>query len=166
MSFADPTGATFDGTAYSTMGVTGMPANNQAQSISLWVNLTSNAGVQNFSPLINLGTGSAVQVGIRNPDLVVWSYGGGTLASGPLPTTGAWHHVALHLRRDDPPGLPGRRRPDLHHQRRPDVDADADLPGQLRRRSTSSSTARSTTCASTTAALSAAEVTTLRDGST
>jgi hypothetical protein len=84
---------TFDGTAYSTLGVTGIPANNVTQSISCWVNLTSNAGIQNFVTLINLGTGSAIQVGIRNPDLIVWSYGGATLASGPLPTTGVWHHV-------------------------------------------------------------------------
>ena len=94
ITFSDPNAATFDGTAYSILGITGIPANNAPQTISVWVNLTSNAGVQNFVTLINGGSGSAVQVGIRNPNVVVWSYGGGTLASAPLIGTGAWHHIA------------------------------------------------------------------------
>ena len=93
ITFSDPNAATFDGTAYSILGITGIPANNAPQTISVWVNLTSNAGVQNFVTLINGGSGSAVQVGIRNPNVVVWSYGGGTLASAPLTGTGAWHHI-------------------------------------------------------------------------
>jgi len=83
----------FDGTAYSILGVTGVPANNAVQSISCWVNLTSNAGVQNFVTLINGAAGSAVQVGIRNPLTYVWSYGAGMLATAPLIGTGAWHHL-------------------------------------------------------------------------
>jgi hypothetical protein len=97
ITFSDANAVTFDGTAYSTLGITGIPKNDEAQTISVWVNLTSNSGVQNFVALINGGSGSAVQLGIRNDScscLVAWSYGGGTLASAPLPSTGVWHHVA------------------------------------------------------------------------
>ena len=101
VTFTDTEAATFDGTAYSTLGVTGIPANNAPQSMSAWINLTSNAGVQNFVALIN--GSSAVQLGIRNdmycptsptPCLDVWAFGGIQLAYMALPSTGVWHHVA------------------------------------------------------------------------
>jgi hypothetical protein len=85
---------TFNGSnAYASLGVSSMLANNSPQSISLWVNLTSNANVQNFVAMVNVPSQSGLQVGLRNGNLVTWNWGGGALITGTLPTTGAWHHV-------------------------------------------------------------------------
>ena len=43
--------------------------------------------------MINGASSSAVQVGIRNPLTYVWSYNAGLLATAPLISTGAWHHI-------------------------------------------------------------------------
>jgi hypothetical protein len=104
ITFTDPEAMSFDGTAYSTLGVTGMPANNAPQTMSVWIYLNSNTNppVQNFMALINpTGTTNAAQIGIRNdgycpvsPCLDVWEFGGTSLAYTTIPSAGSWHHVA------------------------------------------------------------------------
>jgi len=85
----------FDGTTgYVSAGVTNLPAANQAQSFSWWMNVPS------YSPgcaicLTNDASSSGVQAGISSPGVVgVWKYGGTSLVSATAPSTNAWHHYA------------------------------------------------------------------------
>lgn len=93
LTFSDPEAVTLSG-GYASLGINNLPANNAVQSISLWVKLVSNGGTQNMIALANSGSSSGVQVGIRGGGLTAWSWGGGTLISTSLPSTGVWHHVA------------------------------------------------------------------------
>ena len=81
-------------TGYVTLGTTNFPANNAPQSMSLWFKGTAVTGTnQNMIALINASGGSANQLGFRDLNLVVWSYGGTSLVSTVAPTDGAWHQV-------------------------------------------------------------------------
>jgi hypothetical protein len=98
LSFADAGGVSFDGVNdILSLGVSGLPAANAAQTISLWVKATATASTQDFVAL--LGSSSAVQLGIRQISSVwsiaAWKNGGTTLVSTPAGAfAGAWHHVA------------------------------------------------------------------------
>jgi hypothetical protein len=85
----------FDGTTgYVSAGITNMPAANQAQSFSWWMNVPA------YNPgcavcLTNNGSASGVQAGISSPGTVgVWKSGGTLLVSATAPSTNAWHHYA------------------------------------------------------------------------
>lgn len=87
----------FDGSA-SNVSCTlsgGLPTNNANQTISWWMNYPSvPGGTQAVVCLTNPGAGSAIQTGFRNGQITAWNWGGNTLASGPAPSAGAWHHFA------------------------------------------------------------------------
>lgn len=81
-------------TGYVALGTTNFPANNAPQSMSLWFKGTAVTGTnQNMIALINGGGASANQLGFRDLNLVLWSYGGAALVSTAAPTDGAWHQV-------------------------------------------------------------------------
>ena len=79
---------------YVTLGVNSLPANNAAQTISLWYRGAPDGNSRNMIAMSNLASGSAVQLGYRGTNLVAWSYGGGTLVSLAAPTDSNWHHLA------------------------------------------------------------------------
>ncbi len=95
INFSDPEAVTLNGsTGYVTLGTTSFPANNAPQSISLWFKGTPVAGTnQNMIALINASGASANQVGFRDTNLVVWSYGGTALVSTTAPSDGLWHQL-------------------------------------------------------------------------
>jgi len=71
--------------------LTGMTANDENQTLSVWARYASVPGsVQNFFSIQRLG--SAVQIGMRG-NAVAWRWGGTILAnSGTQPSAGNWHH--------------------------------------------------------------------------
>ncbi|MFL5304581.1 MAG: beta strand repeat-containing protein [Polyangia bacterium] len=93
ITFADPQAITLDGTSgYVTLGTTNLPANNAAQSISLWYKGTPNGGNQNMVSMSD-GSSSAVQLGFRGSTLIAWTWGGGTLISTTATNDSNWHHA-------------------------------------------------------------------------
>ena len=93
ITFTDAEAITLDGTSgYVTLGTTNLPANNAAQSISLWYKGTPNGGNQNMISMSN-GSSSAVQLGFRGSTLIAWSWGGGTLISTTATNDSNWHHA-------------------------------------------------------------------------
>ncbi|HEY4183700.1 MAG TPA: LamG-like jellyroll fold domain-containing protein [Polyangia bacterium] len=97
VTFDDPYCVTLDGSSnYLTAGTTSIPANNAAQSISLWVYYTSNAAgaARDFVALDN-GSSSGVYVGLNASNQVaVWKWGGTSLLTATAPSSNAWHHIA------------------------------------------------------------------------
>jgi fibronectin-binding autotransporter adhesin len=96
INFTDARAITLDGSSngYISVGTTNLPANNAAQSISLWFNGTTNASTnQNMFAMTSLASNSALQVGYRGTSLSAWNYGGGTLVSTAAPSNGVWHHL-------------------------------------------------------------------------
>ncbi len=93
ITFADAEAITLDGTSgYLTLGTTNLPANNAAQSISLWYKGAPNGGNQNMVAMSN-GSNSAIQLGFRGSSLIAWSWGGGTLISTTAINDSNWHHA-------------------------------------------------------------------------
>jgi hypothetical protein len=96
MQFTDTAAVSLNGAAntYATLGTANLPANNAAQTISVWFkDATPDTNNHNMVALSNL-TNSGVQVGLRGAQLLAWQWGGGTLAATTAPTDSAWHHVA------------------------------------------------------------------------
>jgi hypothetical protein len=96
MQFTDTAAISLNGSAntYATLGTANLPANNAAQTISVWFkDATPDTGNHNMVALSNL-TNSGVQVGLRGSNLLAWQWGGNPLASTTAPTDGLWHHVA------------------------------------------------------------------------
>ncbi|HVV17042.1 MAG TPA: LamG-like jellyroll fold domain-containing protein [Polyangia bacterium] len=93
ITFTDAEAITLDGSSgYVTLGTNNLPANNAAQSISLWYKGTPNGGNQNMLSMSN-GSSSAVQLGFRGSSLIAWSWGGGTLISTTATNDSNWHHA-------------------------------------------------------------------------
>ncbi|HVT07673.1 MAG TPA: LamG-like jellyroll fold domain-containing protein [Polyangia bacterium] len=93
ITFGDPEAITLDGSSgYVTLGAANLPANNAAQSISLWYKGAPNGGNENMISLSN-GASSAVQLGFRGSTLIAWSWGGGTLISTTATNDTNWHHA-------------------------------------------------------------------------
>ena len=91
----DVSALSFNGSnGYVSLGVNNLPANNAAQSISVWFKGIPDTNNHNMIAMSNLGSGSAVQLGFRGASLIAWNYGGGSLVSMTAPVDGAWHHVA------------------------------------------------------------------------
>jgi hypothetical protein len=71
------------------------PANNAAQTVSWWMNLSSYAG--NDQTAVSLGNDpldSAINCGVRSSMVRVWTYGGTSLVAATPPSANAWHHYA------------------------------------------------------------------------
>jgi len=95
VGFDDAASVILNGTSgYASLGIANLPANNAAQTISVWVNFPSTGGTQNMIALDNAGAASGIQLGIRGGNVTVWGWGGGTLVAAAPPSTGAWHHLA------------------------------------------------------------------------
>jgi hypothetical protein len=93
VSFDDNASVKFNGSSgYAKLGTTGLPAMNGAMTISAWVYLNSNSVNQAFVSLD--GTGTYVQFGILGGKYAAWPWGATTTITGPVATTGAWHHLA------------------------------------------------------------------------
>ena len=91
----DVSALSFNGSnGYVSLGVANLPANNAAQSISVWFKGIPDGNNHNMIAMSNLGSSSAVQLGFRGSSLIAWNYGGGSLVSMTAPVDGAWHHVA------------------------------------------------------------------------
>ena len=94
ITFTDAEAITLDGTSgYVTLGTTNLPANNAAQSISLWYKGTPNGGNQNMLSDEQRVVYSAVQLGFRGSTLIAWSWGGATLISTTATNDSNWHHA-------------------------------------------------------------------------
>ncbi len=97
---AAPTGVTFDdeaalkldGAAGSvTLGASGLPSSTSAQTISLWFNLGSTTGTQDF---LALGDGShGLKIGLNGGTLAAFTWAGTSLITAATPAAGAWHNV-------------------------------------------------------------------------
>ena len=97
LEFADPEGLGFVGASSQSvaLGTTNLPANNAAQTISLWVYYTATAATKDFISLTN-GT-STIQIGFNSAGQVaMWNSGGSaaSLVNVTAPSTSVWHHVA------------------------------------------------------------------------
>jgi Concanavalin A-like lectin/glucanases superfamily len=95
-SFSDTNALTLDGTSgYATLTTTNLPGTKSPITISLWAKFPApGTANQNMIALVDAGSSSALQVGLRGTNLVAWSWGGGTLAGTTAPTDALWHHVA------------------------------------------------------------------------
>jgi hypothetical protein len=94
INFKNNAGLSFNGTtSYVTVGTAGLPANNAAQTIAAWVNLTNNSANQYIICLWNSGS-SGTSVGINGTKLSAWKWGPSDLVTVTPPATGGWHHVA------------------------------------------------------------------------
>ncbi len=94
VNFTDTGALSFNGTSnYVTLGTTSLPANNAAQTISLWAKLSTTAGIQNLIALLNLSN-SAIQLEVRSGVIGAYNWGSGTLVSTTAPNTTQWHHIA------------------------------------------------------------------------
>jgi hypothetical protein len=95
IAFDDPAAIAFDGTTgYATMGVSGTPAANAAQSLALWAKWTSSSAVQVMVALTKASSTSAIEIGLGSGNVRVWKWGGTDLVAKVAPTDGGWHHVA------------------------------------------------------------------------
>jgi hypothetical protein len=92
ITFDDAAALKLDGSTGSvTLGHSGLPASNTAQTISLWVNLGSTTGTQDF---LVLGDGShGVKLGLKSGVLGAYTWGGTALITATTPAAGGWHNV-------------------------------------------------------------------------
>lgn len=92
INFSDARAVTFDGSsARASLGTTGLPAANAAQSISAWVRFAGASSTQSLVALT--GSSSAVTLGLGSGNVRVLK-NSGSLVSTTAPSTGTWHHVA------------------------------------------------------------------------
>jgi fibronectin-binding autotransporter adhesin len=92
-TFDNPAALAFDGvTGSASMGTTGLPGANAAQTISLWAKLSSAASPQAMVALT--GPASAVKLGLGGGNVRAWKMAGADLVSAVAPASGAWHHIA------------------------------------------------------------------------
>jgi hypothetical protein len=77
------------------LGANGLPAVDAPKTISMWVNYTAITAVnQTILALTNSAFACGVQVGIRNGNVAISSWGGGGLVnSAGAPPAGGWHNV-------------------------------------------------------------------------
>jgi hypothetical protein len=92
ITFDDAAGVKLDGTGYVTLGATGLPAANAAETISVWVKLGSTSGTQDFIALGD-GAGHGVKLGLNGGTLAAFTWAGTSLVTGTTPVDGAWHNV-------------------------------------------------------------------------
>jgi hypothetical protein len=80
---------------YATAGTKNIPAIGSPMTLAFWLyvpGVTSN--VQNALVLANTSAAAAIQAGIVNARVSVWSCGGNILIADGTPLPGAWHHYA------------------------------------------------------------------------
>jgi hypothetical protein len=84
-----------DGTDdYITLGTTSIPTAAAAQTVSLWIYVSSiPAATQDFYSLVDATATHNVHVGFKSSVVSVWKSGGTLLAAGSAPSTGAWHLI-------------------------------------------------------------------------
>ena len=92
ITFDDAAALKLDGSNGSvTLGHTNLPASTAAQTISLWFNLGSTTGTQDF---IALGDGShGIKLGLNAGVLAAFTWGGTSLITATTPVAGGWHNV-------------------------------------------------------------------------
>ncbi|MBV8878448.1 MAG: DUF1570 domain-containing protein [Planctomycetaceae bacterium] len=92
----DGQGLGFDGArTYVVCGAAGLPAANEAQSITLWFNVSEvPKNVQQFVHLQIPNGGSGVYVGFKDSKVGAWRAGGWWLANANAPAVNEWHHLA------------------------------------------------------------------------
>jgi hypothetical protein len=86
----------FDGVDdYATAGDAQFPAAGADQTLSMWVNLASTVGTQDFI-VLRQDFDNGVQLGVRDGTVAAWTtYAHTILVAAPAaPSTSAWHHVA------------------------------------------------------------------------
>jgi hypothetical protein len=91
--YANPGALRFDGVDDQVdLGITGMPAFNDPQTVAFWMTYEAPVGMayQSAFTFFNDGTGR-LKFGLRAATIAVWRMGGAVLSA---PATPGWHHVA------------------------------------------------------------------------
>jgi hypothetical protein len=83
----------FDGVNdYAILGASGIPPNDAARTVSLWVNIQSASPSQHFITLSN-GYSSGLEIGLRAGVLAAMGWNGFLVMNAPAPTRDVWHHI-------------------------------------------------------------------------